>query len=96
MSKLEFVFERPLFLLLAIPAFLVILLPFFRLSAQRRKGFRKIAPVALHLVAVTLLLLVIAGFSVVNSTPEKAVMLLWTFLTVRKPYKRRSRVAPPS
>ena len=76
MSKLEFVFERPLFLLLAIPAFLVILLPFFRLSAQRRKGFRKIAPVALHLVAVTLLLLVLAGFSVVNSTPEKAVMLL--------------------
>ena len=76
MSKLEFVFERPLFLLLAIPAFLVILLPFFRLSAQRRKGFRKIAPVALHLVAVTLLLLVLAGFSVANSTPEKAVMLL--------------------
>lgn len=76
MSRLEFIFERPLLLLLAIPAFLIILLPFFRLPAQRRRGFRKIAPVALHLVAVTLLLLVIAGFSVVNHSSEKAVMLL--------------------
>ena len=76
MSSIELSFENPLYLLLAIPAFAVILLPFFRLPVRRRKTFRKIAPVVLHMIVVTLLVLVISGFTIVRNADEKAVMLL--------------------
>ena len=76
MSSIELSFENPLYLLLAIPAFAVILLPFLRLPVRRRKNFRKIAPVVLHMIVVTLLVLVISGFTVVRNADEKAVMLL--------------------
>ena len=76
MSNINLVFEHPLLLLLAIPAFAIILIPFLRLPARRRRTFRKIAPVVIHLVVVILLVLVIAGFTVVRDTDEKAVLLL--------------------
>ena len=76
MSNINVVFEHPLLLLLAIPAFAIILIPFLRLPKRRRGNFRKIAPVVIHLIVVTLLILVIAGFTLVRDTDEKAVMLL--------------------
>lgn len=76
MSSIELSFDNPWFLLLAIPAFAIILLPFLRLPVKRRKTFRKIAPVVLHLTVVTLLILVISGFTVVQNSDEQAVMLL--------------------
>ncbi len=76
MSSIELSFENPWFLLLAIPAFAIILLPFLRLPVKRRKTFRKIAPVVLHLIVVTLLILVISGFTIVQNSDEQAVMLL--------------------
>ena len=76
MSSIEFSFTDPLWLLLAIPAFAIILLPFFRLPAQRRSTFRRIVPVVLHLLTVSLLVLIISGFTVVKRSSEKAVMLV--------------------
>ena len=76
MSSIEFAFENPWYLLLVIPSFAIILLPFLRLPAKRRKTFRKIAPVVLHLIVVTLLVLIIAGFTIVRNSDEQAVMLL--------------------
>ena len=76
MSSIEIVFQKPWFLLLAIPAFAVILLPFFRLPARRRKSFKRIAPVVLHLLTVLLLVLTVSGFSLLRSEKEQAVMLV--------------------
>ena len=76
MSSIELSFENPWFLLLAIPSFAIILLPFLRLPARRRKTFRKIAPVVLHTIVVLLLILIISGFNVVRDLDEQAVMLL--------------------
>ena len=76
MSNIEIVFTNPWYLLLAIPSLLIILLPFLRLPPQRRNSFRKITPVVLHTVVVTLLVLVLSGFTVVKHSYDKAVMLV--------------------
>ena len=76
MSNIELTFKSPWFLLLAIPALLIILLPFLRLPRRRRKTFRKIAPVVIHVIVVLLLVLVVSGFAIVRDTDEQAVILL--------------------
>ena len=76
MSSIELSFENPLFLLLIFPVAAVILLPFFLLPKARRKSFKKIAPVILHCVAAFLLVLIVAGFSIVENSDETAVMIL--------------------
>ena len=79
MNSIEFSFENPWYLLLVIPCFALILLPFFRLPEKRRRSFRKIAPVVLHLIIVTLLVLILAGFTILSSSMEQAVMLVVDF-----------------
>ena len=76
MSSIEFAFESPWYLLLIIPSFAIILLPFLRLPKRRRQSFRKIAPVVIHLIVVTMLVLIIAGFTVVENSDQQAVILL--------------------
>lgn len=88
MSNIELTFSKPLYLLLAIPSFLVILLPFFRLPAQRRKTFRKIVPVILHLLTVSILVLILSGFTVVRHSFQKAVMLVVDLSDSTKPVQQ--------
>ena len=76
MSSIEFSFENPWYLLLAIPSYAVILIPFFLLPARRRQNIRKILPVVLHMIIVSLLVLIIAGFTVVSNSHEQAVVLV--------------------
>ncbi|MBE6638828.1 MAG: VWA domain-containing protein [Ruminococcaceae bacterium] len=76
MSNIELTFEHPWFMLLAIPMIAVVLLPFLLLPKNRRKTFKKIAPVVLHCVIVLLLVLIISGFSILHHTNEESVMLL--------------------
>lgn len=88
MSSIEFTFTKPLYLLLVIPALLIILLPFFRLPKQRRNHFRKIAPVILHIVVVCLLVLILSGFTVAKQTYEKAVMILVDLSSSTRPVQK--------
>ena len=76
MSNIEFAFDNPWLLLLAIPALAIILVPFFLLPPQRRKTVKKILPVVLHVVMVMLLVLILSGFTIVRHSNEKAVMIL--------------------
>ena len=76
MSNIELTFENPWLLLLLIPAFAVILLPFFFLPKTRRKNFRKVAPVVIHIIVVALLILIIAGFTITENSDSQAVLLL--------------------
>ncbi len=76
MSNIEIVFENPWFLLLAIPAFAIILIPFLLLPKKRRKTVKKMVPVMLHMVVVTLLVLILSGFTIVRNSDEQAVMIL--------------------
>lgn len=76
MNSIEFVFERPWLLLAAIPAFAVVLIPYLMLAKKRRRGFRRIFPLICHLIIVTLLTLLIAGFTIVSSSRGQSVMLL--------------------
>ena len=73
---IELSFERPWFLLLLIPALAVILIPYLRLPANRRKTWKKILPVILHTILVILLVLIISGLTFVRNIDEQAVMLL--------------------
>lgn len=76
MSNIEIAFENPWLLLLAIPAFAIILIPFLLLPKKRRKTVKKIVPVVLHMIIATLLILVLSGFTVVRNSDEQAVMIL--------------------
>ncbi|MBE6543603.1 MAG: VWA domain-containing protein [Ruminococcaceae bacterium] len=76
MSNIEFSFENPLYMLLIIPVLAVILMPFFMLPKNRRKSFKKIAPVVIHSVVAFILVLIISGFSIVENSDETAVMVL--------------------
>ena len=76
MSNIEITFENPLFLLLLIPAFIIILFPFLMLPKNRRKSVKKIAPVVIHMVICLLLVFIFAGISFVENSDEQAVVLL--------------------
>lgn len=76
MSNIELRFDHPWLLLLLIPALLLILLPYFRLPARRRKTVRQLVPTVLHCVMALLLTLVLAGTAFVRTTDNQAVVLL--------------------
>ena len=76
MSSIKLAFEHPWLLLTAIPAFAVVLLPFLWLPKHRRSTFRRIAPVVIQLIVVSLLVLLVSGFTVGRPTEDKAVMVL--------------------
>ena len=76
MSSSELVFERPWLLLLLIPAILLIVLPFLFLPKKQKSTFRKIAPLVLHILIATILVLLIAGMQIRTSTTDAASILL--------------------
>ena len=76
MSNIEFAFEYPWLLLAIIPAVIAVLLPFLLLPKRRRKSLKKIFPMVLHLVIVTLLVLALAGFRIARISDEQAMLLL--------------------
>ena len=76
MNNIEIFFERPLLLLLLIPALALILAPFLALPAHRKKSVKKIVPVVLHCIIVLLLCLILSGFTLIRVTNEQAVLLL--------------------
>ena len=76
MNNFEIIFSRPWFLLLMLPVTAIILFPFFRLPTRRRKHWKKIVPVVLHLVICFLLVLCLSGLSFVIGTNKQTVMIL--------------------
>ncbi len=76
MSSIKFVFSDPWYLLFLIPAIEIICIPFFMQKKERRRSFRKIAPLVLHLVISVILVFIMAGFSVVRTTDEQAVVIV--------------------
>lgn len=76
MNNFEIIFSRPWFLLLMLPVTAIILFPFLRLPVRRRKHWKKIVPVILHLVICSLLVLCLSGLSFVIRTSEQTVMIL--------------------
>lgn len=76
MSNTELFLDRPWLLLLAIPALLMILIPYFRLNAKRRRSFRKLAPMVLHCLIALLLVLILAQAAIVRTTDSQAVILV--------------------
>ena len=76
MSNIEFSFENPLYLLFILPAAAILLFPFFMIPKKRRYTVKRITSLCLHLVLVTVLAFVLAGFSVVKQVNEQAVIFL--------------------
>lgn len=79
MNNIEISFDRPWLLLLAIPAFATILIPFLLLPRKRRCTLRKRVPVILHMMMVSILVLILSGLTFVKSIDNQAVMLLLDF-----------------
>ena len=71
-------FSNPWFLLLLIPAFLLGIIPYFRLNKRYRKTRNRIVSIALHLLIMTLTISVLSGITIEYDTPqsENEVILL--------------------
>ena len=71
-------FSNPWFLLLLIPAFLLGIIPYFRLNKRYRKTRNRITSIVLHLIIMTLSISVLAGITFKYDTPmsENEVILL--------------------
>ncbi len=91
MKGIELGFENPWMLLVAIPALVIILLPFFLLPAQRRKSVKKILPVVLHVIIAAFLVLALSGFHITTKTDEQAVMLVVDLSDSTEPVKDQIR-----
>ncbi len=76
MSNIRISFESPFYLLLLIPVLAIILFPFFMMPRNRRYTIKRIIPVVLHTIIAAVLIFVLAGFAVVRSVNEQAVILL--------------------
>ena len=74
MDNVQLTFESPWALFLLIPVLALILVPWFLIPREKRRGFRKTAPVVLHsLIAVVLVfILAKAGLSGVVMPPDRA------------------------
>ncbi len=76
MSSISITFSNPHLFFLLIPAFAVIIIPFFLISKVRRRTFRKIMPVILHCLIAILIVMIAAGTRIVTKTSEEATALL--------------------
>lgn len=76
MNSFELVLERPLLMLLMIPAAAVVLLPFLRIPARRRNHWKKIVPVILRMTVCLLLSFCLAGLSLIVKTDSQSVVIL--------------------
>ncbi len=76
MNSIELTFDNPWLLLVAIPAVAVVLFPFFLLPPHRRKSIKRLVPLVLHIVLVLILTLMMAGFHIIRSHGDQAVILL--------------------
>ncbi len=71
MTRYELTFESPWLLLLLIPALALVVVPWLRIPAELRKGFRKIAPVALHGFLALVLVLILSGMAFSTPVPPE-------------------------
>ena len=76
MSNIKLFVDRPLLLLLLIPALALMALPWLRIHPKRRRSFPKLAPLILHGLIAVLLVLTIAQTAIVRTTDSQAVMLV--------------------
>ena len=76
MNNFSIYFEHPLLLLLLIPAWAIILIPFLKLPAKRRKTVKKIVPVILHILIAAAAVTLISGINFIHASDEQSVILL--------------------
>ena len=59
-------FSKPLWLLLLIPGIILALIPYFRLNKQNRRTANRLISMAIHIVSLTLIIFLLAGFSLIK------------------------------
>lgn len=78
MTNFQLNFDHPWLLLLLAPALAMTLIPYFRMNKKYRRTRNRIVSMILHMVIVTLLVLVFAGFDITYDIPnvENEVLLV--------------------
>lgn len=75
MTNIKLTLERPWLLLIAIPALLLILIPYLRSPKMRRRTARNVIVLTLHTVIAIILVLMISGLSF-TVPPRQSVMIV--------------------
>ena len=78
MTNLRFNFDNPWLLLLLVPALLMTLIPYFRISKKYRGTRNRIVSMILHMLVMTLCILIFSGFHITYDLPnaENEVILV--------------------
>lgn len=71
MLNFRIVFERPLFLLLLLPAIAFALIPYFRSPKRYRKTRNRITSIVMHMIVMVLAIAVLAGMTLQYDVPNK-------------------------
>lgn len=76
MSNFELRLENPWLLLLVLPAVLIVLLSWLRLSKPGRNSLLHVVPLGLRIAAIALVVLILSGLTFVTDHAETAMLLL--------------------
>lgn len=69
-------FERPMFLLLAIPLLAITLIPWLKLSKVSRRSGKHILSLTLRIICIVLITLLLSGFMTVKQTRKTSIIIL--------------------
>jgi Mg-chelatase subunit ChlD len=69
-------FERPMFLILAIPLLAFTLIPWFKLSKTTRRSGKHVLSLTLRIICIVLTTLLLSGFMTVKQTKKTSVIIL--------------------
>ena len=77
MNNIKLTFDSPWALFLLIPILALILVPWFLIPREKRRGFCKTAPAVLHVLIAVVLVFILAeaGLSGVEVPPDRAAEL---------------------
>ncbi len=76
MGNIEFRLERPLWMLMLIPAAILLFVIFFFMKKETRRKGKTIASLILHGVVALILAILAAGFSISNETDRQSTVIL--------------------
>ena len=76
MENVKFLLERPLWMLMLVPAVLILVMIFLTMKKERRRQKKTVVSLALHGVIAVILTVLAAGFGIISETDRQSTVIL--------------------